>query len=133
MTELTDGPSRLELQMLRILWQKDAPLSADQVRKLLNARKGQRQLAYSSVITVLNIMVEKGYAAREKDGRAFVYTPILRQESVTKQLFRDLADRMFDGSSKAMALEMLGDADMDADELRDIQKLINKRKRELRK
>lgn len=123
-------PSRLELQMLRVLW-GHSPLSVEQVRTRLNAEKGARKLAYSSVITVLNILVDKGYASREKQGRAFVFAPLVEQKAVSQGFFRDLANRMFDGSSKAMMLELLGEADIDADDVREIQRLINKRKREL--
>ena len=123
-------PSRLELQMLRVLWGQ-SPLNVEQVRTRLNAEKGVRKLAYSSVITVLNILVDKGYASREKQGRAFVFAPLIEQKTVSQGFFRDLANRLFDGSSKAMMLELLGEADIDADDVREIQRLINKRKREL--
>ena len=123
-------PSRLELQMLRVLWGQ-SPLNVEQMRTRLNAEKGVRKLAYSSVITVLNILVDKGYASREKQGRAFVFAPLIEQKTVSQGFFRDLANRLFDGSSKAMMLELLGEADIDADDVREIQRLINKRKREL--
>lgn len=124
------GPSRLELELLRILWE-NAPLTADEVRGTLNSKKRRQKLAYSSVITVLNILVDKGYAKREKKGRAFVFAPLVQQKEVSNTLFQDLADRMFDGSAKAMMLELLGDADVSAEDMTEIQRLINKRKREL--
>ncbi|MDP7016947.1 MAG: BlaI/MecI/CopY family transcriptional regulator [Pirellulaceae bacterium] len=124
------GPSRLELALLQILWEQ-APLSAEQVRERLAAGERGRSLAYSSVITVLNILVDKGFATRVKQGRAFVFRPAVERRDVNRGFVGDLVDRLFDGSPAAMMLELLDASPIDADELKQIQRLITQRKKEL--
>ncbi len=124
------SPSRLELAMLKILWE-ESPLSAEEVRTRLGRRKKGRKLAYSSVITVLNILVDKGYATRAKQGRAFVFEPMVDRKDVTRGFVGDLVERLFDGSPTAMMLELLDASNIDADDLKQIQRLITRRKKEL--
>jgi predicted transcriptional regulator len=85
-------PTDLELALLKILWQ-DSPQSAEQVREALASGTAARELAYSSVITVLNILVKKGFARRVKQGRAFVFEPIVSQQGVSRGMVLDDAEQ----------------------------------------
>jgi predicted transcriptional regulator len=75
----SEHPTELELAILKVLWQK-SPQTVQDVRDEL-AEAG-RELANSSVITMMNIMVRKQYLKREKAGRAFEFTPLIEQQSV---------------------------------------------------
>ncbi len=124
------APSKLELALLKILWE-ESPLNADDVRQRMAAGDQGRELAYSSVITVLNHLVDKGLASRVKQGRAFVFAPLVAQKDVSQGFVKDLVHRLFDGSPTAMMLELLDETDVNANDLKEIQRLITKRKREL--
>jgi len=126
------SPSRLELALLKILWE-ESPLSAEDVRQRLASGDQGRDLAYSSVITVLNILVDKGFASRVKQGRAFVFAPLVAQKDVSQGFVTDLVRRLFDGSPTALMLELLDATDVSEEDLSEIQRLITKRKRELKK
>jgi predicted transcriptional regulator len=124
-------PTELELEILKVLWD-DAPLSVADVRARLEERAG-RALSHSSVITMLNIMVRKGYLQREKKGRSFLFAPEFKRESITGGMINDLLSRLFDGSSFAMVLKLIETADLDAEELTDLRRLINRKAKEQQK
>ena len=124
----SEHPTELELAMLKVLWQR-APQTVETVREALAA--AGRELTYSSVITVLNIMVRKKYLRRTKRGRAFEYWPAIEEQGVHRRMLEDLLTRVFDGSARAVVLELLETSDIDADELDAIRKLVNRKAREL--
>ncbi len=119
-------PTELELQILQILWRR-APLPVAEVRRALASGAAQRQLAHTSVITTLNIMVRKRYLRRTRDGRAYLYQPCVARTDVTGQMLGDMVDRVFDGSATAVMLNLLENADIDQDELTQLRELINRK------
>lgn len=123
----SDHPTELELELLKVLWD-ESPLLVRDVRTRL-AEAG-RPLTHSSVITVLNIMVRKGYVRRRRQANAFLFSPKVDRERVSGGLLGDLASRLFDGSPGAMALNLLESADLDADELRELRELIRRKAKE---
>ena len=123
----SEYPTELELAILKVLWLK-APQTVQGVREGLAATG--RELAHSSVITVMNIMVRKGYLRRDKAGRAFRFTPLVEQQDVSRQMLGDIVKRVFDGSASAVMLELLETSDVDADEIAAIRRLINRKSRE---
>ena len=126
---MSDHPTDLELEILKILWE-ESPLNARDVQTRL-AEAG-RELAYSSVITMCNIMVDKGQLAREKQARAFVFTPVREREDVAAGMTGDLLTRLFDGSAAQMMLGLFDAADIDADELTELRKMLNRKAKSLR-
>jgi BlaI family transcriptional regulator, penicillinase repressor len=118
----SEHPTQLELEILKVLWDR-SPLSARDVRDRLK-QQSARDLAYSSVITVLNIMVRKGYLKRHKEGKAFLFEPSVDRQSVAGGMTGDLLSRLFDGSASAMVLNLIETADLDAGELAPLPCLI---------
>jgi len=123
----SEHPTELELAILKSLWQK-APQTVETVREALAA--AGRQLTYSSVITMMNIMVRKKYLQRIKRGRAFEYEPLVEGQAVSRRMLNDLVNRVFDGSATAVLLELLETSDVGPDELVEIRRLINRKVRE---
>ncbi len=119
----SEHPTEAELRILKVLWQ-ESPKTVDEVRLILAA--DDRELTHSSVITLMNIMVRKGYLKREKRGRAFEFTPLVEAQKVGKNLLGDLVERVFDGSAHSVMLELLESHDIDSDEIKEIRKLINR-------
>lgn len=86
-----------------------------------------RQLAYTSVLTVLNIMTRKRYLKRAKPlagGASYVYAPTVSESATTRSMLRDLVDRVFRGSASSLVLNLLSDADLDEDELKQIRQIL---------
>jgi predicted transcriptional regulator len=93
-----DIPPPLELECLRALW----ALGEGNVKDVRHAIAGNRNLAYTTVMTVLDRLARKGGVARRKVGRSFVYAPVLSRESLRRLAIRDLVDRFFDGSEDSL-------------------------------
>ena len=121
-------PTELELEILKILWE-EAPLPVREVRARLESR-ADRPLAHSTVITMLNIMYDKGFLKRKKDGKSFLFSPKVKKDRVTGGMMGDLLSRAFNGSPSAMVLNLLETTDVDADELAEIRKLISRKSKE---
>ncbi len=119
-------PTELELEILKVLW-RDGPLT---VRGVRDALAGFRDLAYTSVMTIMTIMTKKGYLRRTKTEGGYIYRPRIKEQSTTRRMLRDLMDRAFDGSAAALMLNLLETADIDPDELKRLRDLINKKSQE---
>lgn len=121
----SEHPTDLELDLLKVLW-TESPLLVRDVRARL-ADEG-RPLAHSTVITMLNIMHRKGFVKRKKEGKSFWFTPKVTKDEVTGGMMHDLLERAFDGSPKALVLNLLETTDIDAVELAELKKLIARQK-----
>ena len=119
------GPTELELEMLKILWER-GPLPAMDVR---DALVGFRDLARTSVITILNIMVTKKYLSRKKEGARFVYRPRVTEAATTGSMLKDLVERAFDGSAAAVMLKLLESSDLDEAEAEKIRAFLDRQTR----
>jgi len=119
-------PTELELEILKILW-RDEPAP---VRHVRNALAGFRDLAYTSVMTIMTIMTRKGYLKRTKQGGRYVYRTRITERSISRRMLSDLVDRVFDGSAVAVMLNLLDTADVDEAELRQLREIINHKTRE---
>src|SRR5881275_3161539 len=97
-------PTPKELQILRLLWER-GPLT---VREVLTALADDR--AYTSVMSLLNIMFEKKLVARVPEGRAFRYAAHYQPDQTQRKLLGDLLRRAFDGSAKALVARLLEQA-----------------------
>ena len=116
-------PTELELEILKILW-RDGPSNVRHVRDALVAF---RDLAYTSVMTMMTIMAKKGYLKRRKGEGGYVYRAAISAESTTRGMLRDLVDRAFDGSAAALMINLLETKDIDPDELKQLRELINRK------
>ena len=119
-------PTELELEILKISW-RQGPATVRQVRDQLNKL---RPLAYTSVMTVMNIMVKKGYLQRSKQGVSYVYRSRISRQTSTRRMLSDLVDRVFDGSASAVMLNLLETADIDQSDLQELHELINRKAKE---
>src|SRR5262245_15601767 len=120
----SEHPTELELQILKVLWDR-APLPVRDVREAL-ARSG-RDIAHTSVITTLNTMVAKRYLQRKREGKAFLFSPRVNREEVSSRMLGDVVDRVFDGSAAAVMLSLFDRADLDAKELRELRRAIDRK------
>lgn len=121
-------PTELELEILKVLWET-SPLPVRDVRARLKEQAG-RDLTHSSVITMLNIMVRKGYLRRKKAGKAFFFSPSVEKQGVAGGLVGDLLSRVFDDSPSQLVLNLLETADIDAQEMDELRRLIDRKKKE---
>ena len=117
-------PTELELRILKILWEKSPQLVRD-IRDEL-AKLG-RDIAHTSVITTLNTMVKKRIVIRKREGNAYLFSPRITREQVSRSVLGDIVNRVFDGSAKAVLLGVFEQNDIDRGELKELRKLIDQR------
>ena len=127
-------PTELELEILKYLWRVGKPATGREVQEAL-AEAG-RELAYTSVLTVLNIMARKGYLRRRKAaalgaGGTFAYQPSVTEKATTGRMLRDLVDRVFHGSPGAVLLKLLEDGRLDAGEIARLRQVVDEKARQL--
>lgn len=113
-------PTPGELEILRILWEH-SPLSVREVREILNRR---RPRAYTSVMSLLNVMTKKGLLARKPSGRAFVYLPKTGRTKTMRRMLGDLLGRAFEGSASLLVAHLLEEAGPNTEELAMIRKTL---------
>jgi predicted transcriptional regulator len=117
-------PTELELQILKVLWRR-SPQPVSEVREAL--AQEERKLAHTSVITTLNTMVRKKYLKRVKNGKAFLFSPLVAEADISRRMLRDVVNRVFDGSAKAVMLSLFDSEKVDAGELKELRRLINQK------
>ena len=111
---LTDA----ELKLMDIVWQKGEATVSDVVAAL------EDKLAYSTVLTTLRILEEKGYLRHQKQGRAYVYAPIVGKKDARKNVVQYVMSRFFDNSPELLVLNLLENGDIDAVELERLKRQI---------
>ena len=123
-------PTELEHQILKILWD-ESPLPVREIRERLRARG--RDIAHTSVITTLNVMVRKTYLRRRKQKNAYLFEPRVGREQVSGQMLGDLVDRVFDGSAAAVMLTLFDCSEIDAHEFEELRRILQEKLRETTK
>ena len=114
------GLTDAELRVMRVLWETGRATVANVVERL----SGAHTLAYNTVLTTLGILERKGYVTHQKDGRAFVYLPVVDQSAARQSALAHLLNRFFDDSPRLLVLDLLGHERTDAEELRRVRELI---------
>ena len=120
-------PTELELEILKILWQR-SPLVVRDVRDAL-AEAG-RDLAHTSVITTLNVMVRKKYLRRSMQGNACLFTPRIGREETSQRMLGDVVHRVFDGSAKAVVLSLFDCTELNPSDLKELRRLLDQKAKE---
>ena len=117
---VTPRPTDAELAILRVLWSK-GPSTVRQVHDVLASG---RELAYTTVLKLLQIMIDKGLTTREPLGLQHVYTARRSEQDTQRQLVKDLLDRAFDGSTSQLVMQALATTAATPAELREIRRLL---------
>jgi predicted transcriptional regulator len=113
---LTDA----ELRLMDVLWNKGPSNTTD----VLKALPGDDKLAYTTVLTTLRILEDKGYVEHTKDGKAFVYHAVVDRASARRSALRHLVNRLFQNSPELLFSNLIADEKLTAKQLRGIKKMI---------
>jgi predicted transcriptional regulator len=109
-----------ELPIMDILWEKGSAVVTDVVAGLSNSA-----IAYNTVLTTLRILERKGYVRHTKDGRAFVYHPVVERGEASRKAVRNLMKRFFQDSPELLILNVLEDEQLDEGELARLKRMIS--------
>ncbi len=98
-------PPPLELDCLRALWR----IGEGSVKDVRGVITENRNLAYTTVMTVLERLTKRGAVERKKTGRAFVYLPVMQREQARRLAVAEMADLYFEGSVEALRTYLDGE------------------------
>ncbi len=110
-----------ELRLMDVLWKKEAATVSDVVAAL----PGKEPLAYSTVLTTLRILERKGYLSHEKEGRAYVYQPVVGREEARRSVVRYMMSRFFNNSPEMLVLNILENEALDGDTLERLKQMVD--------
>lgn len=114
-------PSNLEMQVLSVLW-KHGPLTA---RAVLERMPDGKQRAYTTVLSVLQVMEKKGLVQHEEDGNRHIYAPRVKQKAVVKPLLSGLIKTLFGGRPTAAMQHLLDASEVTPADLAEMRKLLD--------
>ena len=114
-----------ELEIMKVVWRKGPATVRDVYEDLL----GHRRIAYTSVMTMMNVLERKGHLRKSQEERAYVYEPTSPQKRVLSSMVGEFVDRVFNGSASPLLQHLIEDERLTSEDLRDIQRLIKQRRR----
>ena len=114
----TEHLTPLELEIMHVLWETGAA-NVQMVQQKL-----KRELAYTTVQTMLNILQKKGKAKRTLKDRAYFYKPAVSRKQVVSKHVADLVDRLFGGSAESLVMSLVETKHLTPEKLARLQKLV---------
>ena len=109
---------------MKIVWRADSVT----VRNVYETLRKRRRIAYTTVLTVMNILEAKGYLAKSKQNRAYLYRPTRPQQQVVGGMVREFVNRVFDGASRPLLLQLVQETRLTQGERDELLRLIKKPK-----
>lgn len=119
-------PSDGELAILRVLWSR----GPSTVRDVLTELSKVRDMGYTTVMKLMQIMVVKGLVVRDESARTHIYQAAQEEASTQSFLLKDLMDKAFEGSASSLVMRALSSAKTDERELDEIQAFLKRLKKE---
>ena len=114
-----------ELEIMKIVWVRGSATVRDVYEELLK----RRRIAYTTVMTMMGILEQKGHLKKSADERAYLYTPAQPQREVVGNMVHDFLKRVFNGSAKPLLIQLVEDKKLTPDELDEIRKLLKEKRR----
>jgi BlaI family transcriptional regulator, penicillinase repressor len=110
-----------ELEIMKVVW----VLHQATVRGVYEKLREQRSIAYTTVMTMMNILEQKGFLKkRPAEGRAYVYQSARPRKQVIRSMVREFVDRVFNGSAEPLVVHLVEDRRLSEKELREIARMI---------
>ena len=114
------NPTPAELEVLQIIWEH-GPCT---VREVMNLLSPKRSRAYTSVMSLMSVMADKGMLRQKVEGKAFIYSAKVSRNKTQSRMLGDLLNRAFDGSASELVAHLLQEAEPSDEELDEIREAI---------
>ena len=114
-----------ELELMKIVWRHNGAVT---VRDVYEALRARRPVAYTTVMTSLKTLEQKGHLKATQQDRANVYRPAKPKQQVIREMVREFVDRVFNGAGRPLVVHMLEDDRITESELREITKMVGKKR-----
>jgi predicted transcriptional regulator len=112
--------TQAELRLMKVLWNRGESTVSDMV----TATSSDGELAYTSVLTTIRILENKGYVSHRQEGRAFLYNTAVGEVEASRSEVRHVLQRFFGNSRERLLLSLLGDDEISPDELKRLKEAI---------
>ena len=113
-----------ELEIMKLVWQRDSAT----VRDVYEALLAHRKIAYTTVMTMMKILETKGYLKKRLQDRAFVYRPTHPKNQVIGGMIREFIDRVFNGSAEPLLVHLVKSRRIREKDLEKIVRMIEETK-----
>ena len=113
-----------ELELMKIIWRRESATVRDVYEDLLERRK----IAYTTVMTTLKTLEQKGHLRASLQDRAYVYQPTKPKNQVIRGMVREFVDRVFNGSAEPLVVHLLEDKQLSESDLREISRMMGKKR-----
>ena len=110
---------------MKIVWRHDEAVT---VRDVYEALRRERPVAYTTVMTNMKTLEQKGYLTATQEDRAHLYRPARPKQQVIGEMVRDFVDRVFNGSGRPLVLHLLEDEHISESDLREIARMMGKKR-----
>jgi len=120
--------SELQLSLMRVLWARGETSTAE----VAEALRGERDLAHTTVATLLTRLEKRGLLSSRREGRSLMYTALVSESEVQRSMVGSLVDSLFAGRASALVSHLLDARGVDAKELAELQALLKQRKGDTR-
>lgn len=118
----TNQPTASELAILAILWER-GPLPVKAIHEQLSEEKA---VVYTTILKTMQVMTDRGFLARESQGRKHIYRAAIAREDTQDSLLDTFVNRAFGGSAKNLAMRALGNYKTSKEDLDELKALIEK-------
>ena len=115
-----------ELEIMKIVWERESAT----VRDVYETLRAKRQIAYTTVMTMMRILEKKGHLKVSRADRAYVYRPARPRQRVVAEMVREFVDRVFGGAAEPLVQHLVRDRHLSEDDLKDIAAHLKSRKNE---
>ena len=114
-----------ELEIMKVVWR----LETATVRQVYEELLKHRRIAYTSVMTIMNILERKGHLKRRQEERAYVYVPTKPQKQVIGSMVREFIQRVFNGSAEPLLVHLVEDEKLTEQDVEEIRRSIKSSKK----
>jgi BlaI family transcriptional regulator, penicillinase repressor len=118
-------PTDQELEILKVIWRRGQAT----VRQVHEDLSQKRKVAYTTVLTMMGILEQKGHLKKRALERAYVYSPAQPERQVVERMVDEFVDRVFNGASKPLLAHLVDDPEISAEDLKEIEALLKAKRR----
>jgi BlaI family penicillinase repressor len=117
----TKNLTEQELEIMKVVWERKAAT----VREVYETLRERRTVAYTTVMTMMNILEAKGHLVKRPEGRAYVYEPSQERSEVVGGMLQDFVDRVFDGAARPLVLSLIRERKLSKADLEAVSRMID--------
>ena len=112
--------TKQELEIMKVVWERNQTT----VRDVYEILRRERQIAYTTVMTMMKILEKKGFLRKWQEDRAYVYKAVRPKEQIIRNMVRDFVERVFDGAAQPLLAQLVKDKRISEKDLKALTKAI---------